>query len=71
MKIAMIARLLAERRRLLAHKDWTRQQLEAFQVEALGALRKHTYTRSPFYQQFHKGLYEASLPNCRRLAKRC
>ena len=69
MKIAMTARLLAERRRLLAHKDWTRQQLEAFQVEALGALRKHTYTRSPFYQQFHKGLYEASLHELPALSK--
>ena len=69
MKIAMIARLLAKRRQLLAHEDWTRQQLEAFQVEALGALRKHTYTRSPFYQQFHKGLYEASLHELPALSK--
>src|SRR6516162_2094083 len=69
MKIAMIARLLAERRRLLAHEDWTRQQLEAFQLEALGALRKHAYTRSPFYQQFHKGLYEASLHELPALSK--
>ena len=40
MKIAMIARLLAERRRLLAHEDWTRQQLEAFQVEACDTNKK-------------------------------
>ena len=38
------------------HEIWTRQQLESYQAEALGNLRRYAYQRSPFYQKFHKGL---------------
>ena len=46
---------------LRQHERWTRQQLEAYQAESLLRLRKFAYVRSPFYQQFHKGLFDRPL----------
>jgi putative adenylate-forming enzyme len=43
------------------HERWTRPQLEAYQAESLGRLREFAYARSPFYQRFHKGLFDHPL----------
>ncbi len=44
------------------HERWTRSQLEAYQTESLRRLREYAYARSPFYQRFHKGLFDRPLP---------
>ena len=46
---------------LRQHERWTRPQLEAYQAESLLRLRKFAYERSPFYQRFHKGLFNHPL----------
>ena len=46
---------------LRQHEHWTRSQLEAFQTESLLRLREFAYARSPFYQRFHKGLFDRPL----------
>jgi phenylacetate-CoA ligase len=46
---------------LRQHERWTRAQLEAHQAESLRRLREYAYVRSPFYQQFHKGLFDRPL----------
>ena len=61
MTIGMILELLSARRRLQVRERWTRQRLESYQTESLCRLRQYAYTHSPFYQQFHKRLYEAPL----------
>jgi putative adenylate-forming enzyme len=41
---------------LRQRERWTRSQIETYQAESLRRLRETAYARSPFYQQFHKGL---------------
>jgi len=65
----MIVRLLSERRRLRAREHWDRPHLEAFQTESLRLLREYAYAHSPFYQQFHRGLYDAPLQELPVLTK--
>ena len=61
MDIQIVLSVLAEMRRLRPRDHWTRQQLEAHQADALRDLRGYAYAHSPFYQQFHQGLYNAPL----------
>jgi putative adenylate-forming enzyme len=61
MKINMMLNLLHTLEQLRVHETWTRQQLEAYQAGALKQLRQYAYEKSPFYQQFHKGLLERPL----------
>lgn len=56
MNIQLMLKLLHTLEQLRRHESWTRQQLEAYQAEALSDLRQYAYERSPFYQKFHKGL---------------
>lgn len=69
MNIGMMMKLLSKRKQLRMQEHWTRQQLEAYQAKALGSLREYAYAHSPFYQQFHKGLYEAPLQELPVLTK--
>jgi phenylacetate-CoA ligase len=43
------------------HERWTRAQLEAYQADSLRRLRDYAYARSPFYREFHIGLFDAPL----------
>jgi phenylacetate-CoA ligase len=61
--------MLSEFRQFRARAHWTRQQLEAHQAQALRSLRDYAYAHSPFYQQFHKGLYDAPLQELPVLTK--
>jgi phenylacetate-CoA ligase len=61
MDIAMIKNLQSKFEQLRAQEHWTRQQIEAYQEQELHRLREYAYTHSPFYQKFHKGLYDAPL----------
>ncbi len=69
MDIGMVMRLLSKRRQLRAQEHWTRQQLEAYQARELRRLREYAYAHSPFYQQFHKGRYDAPLQELPVLTK--
>ncbi len=69
MDISMIVNLLAERKRLRAREHWTSQHLEAHQAQALRLMRDYAYAHSPFYQHFHKGLYDAPLQDLPVLTK--
>jgi putative adenylate-forming enzyme len=54
-------RLLSLRRELLRRDRWTSRQVSAHQQHSLSLLRKYAYDNSPFYQRFHKGLFEKPL----------
>lgn len=61
MNIGVMFKLLHTLEQLRKHESWTRQQLESYQEKALHDLRWYAYQRSPFYQKFHKGLFERPL----------
>jgi len=69
MDIKTLIQLLADRKQLRARERWTRERLEQYQAQALRALRDYTYALSLFYQQFHKGLYDAPLQDLSVLTK--
>ncbi|HET9221214.1 MAG TPA: hypothetical protein VFO07_01855, partial [Roseiflexaceae bacterium] len=61
MDLKLILKLMNALGQMRKHERWTRAQLEAYQAESLGRLREFAYMHSPFYQQFHKGLFDAPL----------
>jgi phenylacetate-coenzyme A ligase PaaK-like adenylate-forming protein len=61
MDLPIMLKLLAKLGQLRKHERWTRPQLEAYQAEQLRRQRAYAYARSPFYQQFHKGLEDRPL----------
>jgi putative adenylate-forming enzyme len=69
MDIKMVMKLLLKRKQLRAQEHWTRQQLEGYQTQALRCLREYAYAHSPFYQRFHKGLYDVPLQELPVLTK--
>lgn len=54
-------KLLSLRHELTKRDRWTRRQVSDLQTNSLSSLRKHAYEHSPFYQRFHKGLFEKPL----------
>src|SRR4030067_863665 len=61
MDIKLMLKLLRTLEQLRQHERWTHQQLEVYQAESLRQLREYAYARSPFYQRFHKGLFDRPL----------
>jgi phenylacetate-coenzyme A ligase PaaK-like adenylate-forming protein len=61
MDIQIVLSVFAKMGQLRPRDQWTRQQLETYQVDALRSLRDYAYTHSPFYQRFHHGLTNAPL----------
>jgi len=61
MDVKIMLKLINSLRSLRQHERWTRPQLEAYQAEALLRLRQYAYARSPFYQIYHKGLFDRPL----------
>lgn len=61
MDIKMMIKLLSKRKQLRLQEHWTREQLDAYQTHELHKLRQYAYAHSPFYKEFHKGLYNAPL----------
>lgn len=57
----IMLKLMNQLGQLREHDRWTRSRLEAHQAESLRRLREYAYARSPFYQQFHKGLFDRPL----------
>jgi putative adenylate-forming enzyme len=69
MSIGTILTVLPTLRQLRKHEHWSREQLEAYQVQALSQLRRYVYGHSPFYQQFHQGLMDRPLSELPVLTK--
>lgn len=69
MEIKQLLKLLHGLEQLRQRERWTRLQLETYQAESLGQLRHYAYTHSPFYQRFHRGLFERPLPELPVLTK--
>jgi putative adenylate-forming enzyme len=69
MKIRMMLKVLRAIRQLRQHEGWTQSQLEAYQTQALRQLRDYSYTHSPFYQRFHRGLFDRPLQELPVLTK--
>lgn len=61
-----VMNILGEMRK---HERWTRDQLEAYQAKKLSRLREFAYAHSPFYQRFHKGLFDSPLAELPVLTK--
>ena len=60
-KTDLFLSMLKWRRTLKQQERWNRERLESYQCQALNRLREFVYARSPFYQRFHRGLYQAPL----------
>ncbi len=61
MDMQLLLKLMNNLKQLRQHERWTRPQLEAYQAKELLRLREFAYARSPFYRQFHKGLFDRPL----------
>ena len=61
MDLQLILKLMNNLEQMRQHERWTRPQLQAYQAESLSRLREFAYAHSPFYQQFHKGLFDRPL----------
>jgi len=61
MDLQMMLNVFSHLRQFRQRDHWTRQQVEAYQEGALRSLRTYAYALSPFYQGFHKGVYDAPL----------
>ncbi|HLA97088.1 MAG TPA: AMP-binding protein [Anaerolineales bacterium] len=69
MDMQLMLKLMNTLGQLRRHERWIRPQLEAHQTESLNRLREYAYARSPFYQQFHKGLSDRPLQELPVLTK--
>src|SRR3972149_1140783 len=69
MDISIMLKLLHTLEQLRKHEHWTRAQLDPYQAESLRRLREYTYARSPFYQKFHRGLFDRPLSELPVLTK--
>src|SRR5689334_21891231 len=65
----MFLKILQAIRELRGHERWTRPQLMAYQRKTLLQLRENAYARSPFYQRFHRGLFDHPLQDLPVLTK--
>lgn len=61
MNIKILLKTLNAIAQLRQHEHWSRSQLGAHQAESLRRLREYAYAHSPFYQRFHKGLFDRPL----------
>lgn len=61
MNLTLIANILWQRRQRHRHDRWTRRHLQTYQIQVLDRLRTYAYALSPFYQQFHNGLFHRPL----------
>jgi phenylacetate-CoA ligase len=69
MKTDILMQKLLKSWELKHRQRWTHRRLKAYQSQALHRLRNYAYARSPFYQQFHQGLYDRPLEELPVLTK--
>lgn len=63
-------RIAFEMLRLRRHESWSRENVIAHQTRELQKLRRYVYRNSPFYRQFHAGLFDAPLGELPVLTKK-
>jgi putative adenylate-forming enzyme len=61
MDLPLLLRIMKTLGEMRKHEQWTRPQLKEYQAKELLRLRKFAYAHSPFYQQFHQGLFNRPL----------
>ena len=61
MDLGLLGRVLTLRRTLRDRERWSPIELERHREIALSDLRRFAYERSPFYQRFHRGLFDRPL----------
>src|ERR1051325_10992495 len=69
MDLLTLLRVFQIIRALRGHERWTHPQLMAYQHKRLQQLREYAYDYSPFYQRFHRGLFNHSLQDLPMLTK--
>ena len=69
MDLQLLLKLMNTLGEMRKHERWTRPQLEAYQAKELLRLREFAYARSPFYERFHKGLFDRPLDELPVLTK--
>lgn len=69
MDLALLGRVLRLRRQLRSRERWTYAEQERHRDTELRALRAYAYERSPFYRDFHAGLYDRPLAELPVLTK--
>ncbi len=69
MNILTTLRVLHTLEQLRSHEHWTPAQVASYQEAQLRQLRAYAYAHSPFYQQFHKGLFDRPLQELPVLTK--
>ena len=67
--ITFMLDIVVKQRQFKSQEHWNRELLEAYQQRMMHSLRRHAYEHSPFYQQFHTGLFDAPLDHLPVLAK--
>ena len=69
MDLKLLLTLMSKLGEMRKHEHWTREQLELYQAKELMHLRRFAYAHSPFYQRFHKGLFDRPLAELPVLTK--
>ncbi len=69
MDLRLALKVLRGIRELRRHEHWSGAQLETFQADGVRQLREHAYAHSPFYQHFHRGLFDRPLSELPVLTK--
>ncbi len=69
MKVILLIKALMKMREMRKRDSWTREHLLSFRNKQLEEIRKYAYTHSPFYKEFHKGLYDAPVSELPVLTK--
>ena len=67
---ATMMRVAFEALRLRRHERWSRADILAHQKREFEKLRRYAYRKSPFYRQFHAGLFDAPLSELPVLTKK-
>jgi phenylacetate-CoA ligase len=57
----VLKELMSKFKQFQAQEYWSNEHLQAYQLQELQRLREFAYAHSPFYQKFHKGLFDAPL----------
>jgi len=68
-KLTLMLSVLHRLEEMRRREQWPRPRIMAYQQASLRRLRDHAYMRSPFYQKFHRGLFDCPLSELPVLTK--
>lgn len=69
MNFNILIKALLKLKNLRKRDKWQRESIISYREEKLKGLREYAYKNSPFYQEFHKGFYDAPLSQLPVLTK--